>query len=330
MKIIFPVLMLVAVIGTIPLNARAETTYAERLGWPAGTKVAIFHADDAGMSHWSNAGIITAFEQGLLTSTSTMMPCPWVPEFAHYLEKHPDTDNGLHLTFTSEWTNYRWTPLAGQAAVPGLTDKEGCLWDNVPLVVQHASPDEFETELRAQIARARRMGIPITHLDTHMGTVFATPEFFARYVKVGIEEHIPIMLPGGHLQYASQNDAEAVKKLRGSGMVEKVWNAGLPVIDDVLTTIYDWKTYPEKKKNFIAALRNQKPGITQYILHCTEPNEAFSYISSSGSTRAGDLKLMLDPDVKKVVQEEHIVLTTWRELARRRAAMNSATLNNQK
>ena len=36
-------------------DAQAQT-FAERLGWPEGTKAVIFHVDDAGMSHNSNMG----------------------------------------------------------------------------------------------------------------------------------------------------------------------------------------------------------------------------------------------------------------------------------
>ena len=35
-------------------------TYAERLGWPPGSRVVIFHVDDAGMSYDSNIGAIRA------------------------------------------------------------------------------------------------------------------------------------------------------------------------------------------------------------------------------------------------------------------------------
>ena len=121
------------------------------------------------------------------------MPCPWVPGFAKYLKEHPDLDAGLHLTLTSEWDDYRWGPLSGQPAVPGLVDQEGALWPSVRDVVSHASADEIEMEIRAQLKRARDMGIEPTHLDSHMGTLFATPEFLARYIKVGAENGIPVM-----------------------------------------------------------------------------------------------------------------------------------------
>src|SRR4030042_1703428 len=116
--------------GSAGLQGR-ETTYAERLGWPAGTKAVIFHVDDAGMSHDSNLGRIKGAEGGVATSTSIMMPCPWVPQMAAYLKEHPQVDAGIHLTLTAEWKNYRWGPVAGKPAVPGLTDPQGCLWHRV-------------------------------------------------------------------------------------------------------------------------------------------------------------------------------------------------------
>src|SRR5215813_305181 len=102
-----------------------EATYAERLGYAKGARVLILHVDDVGMSFDSNQGAIEAMSKGAATSCSVMMPCPWVPAYVHYLKKNPQTDAGLHLTLTSEWTEYRWAPLAGKAAVPGLVDEEG-------------------------------------------------------------------------------------------------------------------------------------------------------------------------------------------------------------
>lgn len=293
-----------------------EPTYAERLGWPKGARVVIFHCDDAGMSHSSNRGAIEALEYGIVTSVSTMMPCGWVPEFAAYLKDHPEVDNGLHLTLNSEWENYRWLPVAGRAAVPSLADEQGCLWDNVRQVAEYGTADDVETEIRAQIERAERMGMPITHIDSHMGTLFAREDFFERYMRIGIEKQIPILMIGGHMNYARDEDAEAISTIRG--LAEKTWAAGLPVIDDIHTGTYGFRDFKTKRAEVIRVLRTLKPGITEIIMHCTRPTDEFQHISTSGPTRLADLKVMTDRKVKRVIEQEGIILTTWRELKQRR------------
>ncbi|MBW7992782.1 MAG: ChbG/HpnK family deacetylase [Planctomycetes bacterium] len=309
------VLLLSAIFMRLDVTIARETTYAERLGWPSGTKVVIFHVDDVGMSHNSNMGAIKSVEDGIATSLSIMMPCPWVPEYAAHLKAHPNTDAGVHLTLTAEWKNYRWGPVVGKPAVPGLVDSGGYLWKNVPDVVAHATADEFETEIRAQIDKAMSMGIEPTHLDSHMGTCFV-PQFIDRYVKVGIEKKIPILIFGGHMQYIG-DEVGSLRPLVNS-IAEKVWKAGLPVIDDLVTKPTRAKNYKDKKNELITLLRDMKPGITQIIVHCTVQTEVFSHISGSGANREAELRLLTDPDIKKFIESEGIILTTWRDLKKRR------------
>ena len=61
-----------------------------------------------------------------------------------------------------------------------------------------------------------------------------------------------------------------------------------------------------------------QPGVTEVILHCTDPSDVFEHITTSGETRKGDLLAMLDPKLKAYIKNEGIVLTTWRELSERR------------
>jgi predicted glycoside hydrolase/deacetylase ChbG (UPF0249 family) len=294
-----------------------DVTYAERLGWPAGTKVVIFHVDDAGMSYDSNKGAILALEAGVATSTSVMMPCPWVPEFAAFLKEHPEVDAGLHLTLNAEWKDYRWGPVAGKPAVPGLVDEQGCLWSDVADVARHASVDEFETEIRAQIDKALALGLHPTHLDTHMGTCFEQP-FTERYIRVGVEKQIPILAIGGHMQYVSAEFGPFKPLIRL--LAEKVWKAGLPVIDDLVTQPTQGPEYEQRRQQLFKLLRDMKPGVTQIIVHCTATTEVFRHISSSGPAREAELRLMTDPEVRAFVKDQGIVLTTWRELKQRRDA----------
>ena len=296
-------------------NLRAEKTFAERLGWKPQDVVIVVHVDDMGMSHSSNLGGIESVEKGVATSWSVMMPCPWVPEIAKYLKQHPDVDSGLHLTLTSEWSLYRWPPLAGKPKVTGLVDPEGCLWHEVEQVAAHATPDEIEAEIRAQVDRAEGLGIPMTHLDSHMGTLFARPDYFERFVKVGAEKGIPILAIGGNGPCALKENPEVAGKLRP--WIPKIWNAGLPVIDDLHTDSYVWKP-EEKTAKFIALLGELKPGVTEIIFHASIPTDDFPLITSSSAARLADTRALTDPTVKQLIQERGIILTTWKELKERR------------
>ncbi|WP_266367961.1 polysaccharide deacetylase family protein [Tellurirhabdus rosea] len=304
-------------------------TYAERLGFPKGKKVVILHVDDAGMSYEANQGTLKSMQNGIATSTSVMMPCAWVPQFMEQVQKNPSLDVGVHLTMTSEWNPYRWFPLVGKDKAPGLYDEQGGFWHSVAQVVEHAKPDEVEAEMRAQIARYRQFGVQPTHLDSHMGTLFEMP-FLPRYVKVGIEEKIPILFPGGHATLISSINRvpEALRPMLKQ-IGEQLWNAGLPVLDDLDGTSYSWKMpagtpvtdeslQKFKTQKFIELLQSCKPGITYIIMHSADAGAHFDQISNSGQTRRGDMLAMLDPALKAYIQKEGIILTTWRELSERR------------
>lgn len=180
--------------------------------------------------------------------------------FRAFLKKNPQTDAGLHLTLTSEWSEYRWPSLSGKSAAPGLTDTEGAMWPSVEDVIKHASADEVEKEIRAQIDRARSMGFEPTHFDTHMGTLLATPAFTERYIKLGIEMQIPVMIPAGHsfLIQKQMNLPEAqLQQMQEIG--KTLWNAGLPVLDDLHTKAMSGKSL-EALGRTIKNYRLLKPG----------------------------------------------------------------------
>ena len=294
-------------------------TYAEKLGWSAGSRVLILHVDDAGMSHESNQGALRALRDGAANSVSVMMPTPWVSEFVQIIKAHPDMDAGLHLTLNAEWNLYRWGPLAGKPAVGSLVDSEGALWPRVEDVVKHGQVEHVAAEIAAQLDRARTMGFEPTHFDSHMGTLFATPEFLQAYIQLGVRHQIPVMFPGGHNHYARQDYGERADEL-ALNTGRALWEAGLPVLDDLHNSSYGW-TRDEKVANYVAAIKGLQPGVTMMIMHCSTESDNFPHISTSGPTRYGDLDAMLAPEVREVLVAENIVLTTWRELMQRRRSL---------
>ena len=354
MKKFFLTLSLVGL--AIYVFAQEAKTYAEKLGWPKGAKVLILHVDDAGMSHDSDEGVEKATGEGVATSTSVMMPCPWVPEIVKYIKENPKLDAGLHLTLTSEWDNYRWGPLAGKTNVPGLVDKQGCLYPSVVAVYFNASPDEVDKEIRAQLDRALAMGFKPTHLDSHMGTLFAKDAFMEKYLKLGIEKQIPVMFPGGDdLFYRAEAKAATIADLKKQGKYTDgmnipdpapltkakeigtmLWKNGLPVLDDLHNSSYDWvmpdiehKTDAEIQKwytdHYIESIGRLSPGLTMVIMHCTNPSPMFKYICDDTQKRKGDMLAMLDPRLRSFLTKNGYILTTWRELMERRQKAGNAS-----
>ncbi|MEX2513918.1 MAG: polysaccharide deacetylase family protein [Cyclobacteriaceae bacterium] len=340
------VILLLNLLLTQVLFSQSETTYAEKLGFPSGVRVVIFHVDDAGMSYESNQGTIRSIEDGVATSCSIMMPCPWSASFVRYAIKEP-MDAGLHLTLTSEWKDYRWPPLAGKNEVPGLVDQEGALWPSVQEVVKNASPEEVEKEIRAQIERAITLGLKPTHLDSHMGTLFYHPPFLERYIKVGVEYGLPVMFPGGNNKLLEQSMKDnMIKNLKREGKYKegtklpaiemliqapdigkKIWEAGLPVLDDLHTTSGNWKPTDNpsdqewakyKVAQFKEVLSQMEPGLAMIIVHSIGDKETFDRISGSGGSRYADMMAMTDPKLMDYLEAEGIILTTWQELMRRR------------
>jgi len=348
-------IFLTALLVGFTIYSFAQTkTYAEKLGWPKGAKVLILHVDDAGMSHDSDEGVEKATGQGVATSTSVMMPCPWVPEIVKYIKDHPDLDAGLHLTLTSEWGVYRWGPLAGKTNVPGLVDKQGCLYPSVEAVYFSATADEVDKEIRAQLDRALAIGFKPTHLDSHMGTLFAKPAFLEKYINLGIEKKIPVMLPGGEDNFyreEAKNATMAQLKKDGKyteGMTipepaeltkarelgDVVWKGGLPVLDDLDNSSYDWvmpdidkATDKELQKwytdHYIENFDRFSPGLTMVLMHCTQPSPQFKNICNEGQKRKGDLLAMTDPRLKAYLKQKGFILTTWKEIMERRGKVRN-------
>jgi predicted glycoside hydrolase/deacetylase ChbG (UPF0249 family) len=161
---------------------------------PANARWLVIHADDFGMSHSVNRATMQAFENHWITSASILVPCPWFPEAAKFAREHPEADLGIHLALNSEWTSLRWGPVAPRDRVPSLLDADGYFPLVETQVVEKARAPEVETELVAQIDRARSLGVNVTHFDAHMGTLLRSPDLFGTLLKVSETYRMPIRL----------------------------------------------------------------------------------------------------------------------------------------
>ena len=270
------------------------------------------HADDAGMCHSVNLATIEALQGGLVSSASIMTPCPWFLEFAAWAGTHPEMDLGLHLTLNSEWEHYRWGPVAPAERVKGLVDPQGCLWPDVRSAATNAEPGEVETELRAQIARARKAGVKFTHLDTHMGAVFARADYFEVYTRLAREAGVPCMLP--------RPTAEAAANLKGYGvtaaMLEQKAAEGFVMVDRLATGVRG-RTVEERHAAYREFLGKLQPGVTKLIVHLAKDDAEIRGITGAWEQRWADFLFFTGPEARRMMSEHGIRTVTYRELATR-------------
>ena len=303
-KFTFPLLMFTSLLAFAPMTVSAQTL-ADHLGYPAGTKLIIVHADDLGETHAVNAAAIKSLEAGSVNSASLMVPCPWFPEMADYAKSHPSADFGLHLTVTSERVYYRWGSVAPADKVPSMLDRDGYFhhdWEHN----QHIDPKEVETELRAQIERALAMGVHPTHLDSHQYRLIMNgKELFDAMLRVAHDYKLPIF-------------------------VNKDWFADHPYLqeslgpDDIVldhTVTIEPDVSPEKWADFyIAALKSLKPGVTEFVIHPGFDNEELRAATRERSTwgsawRQRDFDFFNSNQFRQILVQQNIKLITWRELA---------------
>jgi predicted glycoside hydrolase/deacetylase ChbG (UPF0249 family) len=153
----------------------------------------ILRLDDIGMNHSLNMAMQEVAQRGIPFSTSVLFVGPWYQEAVEILRKYPNVSVGVHLALNSEWKNYRWGPVLGQAAVPSLVDSVGYFRPSVEeFLGSHYDLGEVERELSAQVERALKSGLKIDYVDYHMGTAVSTPELRGVVERVAKKYHLGI------------------------------------------------------------------------------------------------------------------------------------------
>ena len=304
-----------AFLAVIAASGYAQTqpakTTAARLGQGGDVKLLMVHADDAGMCHSVNMATSEALLSGAVQSASVMMPCPWVSEMADFARQHPDLDIGLHLTLTSEWKYYRWRPVAPPEKVKGLLDPDGYMWHDVRSVATHASAAEIETELRAQIERARHFGIQFTHVDTHMGTVYARPDYFDVYTRVAREAGVPCMIPRPTPEAAAELSQYPIT----AAMLEAKERDGFVLLDRLVTGV-PGGTLEERRESYRQLLGKLKPGVTKLIVHLAKDDPEIRAVSNAWQQRWADFQFWTGSDARALRADAGVRPVTYRELGK--------------
>lgn len=160
---------------------------------------AVINADDFGFSPAVNQAIITAYREGILTSTSLMVTGAAAESAIELAHQHPNLGVGLHLVLVSGRS------VLPPAQIPHLVDATGefphsSLQAGLTYQFNRSARGQLELEIRAQLEKFRQTGLSLTHVDGHKH-LHCHPVVIDILVSLASEFNIPLIrLPQEELQ----------------------------------------------------------------------------------------------------------------------------------
>jgi predicted glycoside hydrolase/deacetylase ChbG (UPF0249 family) len=154
------------------------------------SKQLIVNADDFGRTLGISQGILRAYREGIVTSTTAMMNIPGIEESLRLARQESGLGLGVHLVFTA------WRPLLPPTQVPSLVDPAGMFWraDAWQTRLDRIDLNELWAEWQAQIAHFRTLAGEPDHLDCHH-FIHVYPPIFELYLKLARRENLPARVP---------------------------------------------------------------------------------------------------------------------------------------
>jgi hypothetical protein len=289
----------------------AANAAPKKLGYSEQDRLVIIHTDDIGMCQASLQAFSDLWEFGTISSGAVMVPCPWFPATAEYCRAHPDVDMGVHTTLNAEWEGYRWGPLSTTDETSGLLDADGYFHRRQPAVMAGATPEAVHMEITAQVTRAARAGIDVTHMDAHMLTALL-PRLAPAYVEVARQVRVPIMFPSSSLAGALGSRFGTETALGLQRLAAGLEAEGFPLVDGFASMPLSGPS--DRLDAARQALKHLRPGITHFALHPSTDTPELRAICSDWPSRVADYRTFMSADLKSFIQNEGIHVIGYRAL----------------
>lgn len=267
------------------------------LGYPDDARLLIINADDFGRSHASNEATLRALQDGVVSSTTLMVPCSWALHAMQLLLEHPDLSFGVHLTVVCDVPHYRCRPLTSRDKVPSLVDESGFFYmeDRILQWLAQVKLSELETEFRAQIEAVLAAGLSPTHLDWHCLSNGGRADIFELTVKLAQEYGLAVRV-------FDQSTSEALQQ------------KALPTNDHDVLDSYRLAIV-EKSAHYAQLLRDLPSGLSEWAVHPALGTPEMQAIEpESWQVRQSDFAFLISQEARSIIERERIVLLSYQPL----------------
>lgn len=264
----------------------------------------IVNADDFGLSMPLSTGIVTAHREGIVTSTSFMVPTDNFSQSCELLKETPDLDIGVHLVAVGGGRSVL-PPSQVRSLLPH-GDRFPASWKSfaVRLALGQIHMRELSMEFEAQIRRLLDNGITPTHCDSHQH-IHLFPRVAECIVDIAHRYDIPFVR-------APRGITPGVRTMGinffSGRLTEKAREIAVPSYG------FDFSGHLDRK-SFLRLLdalcSDDSPAIGEIITHPGFHTDDVSW----GYEWEGELSLLTDPSLREEMKKRGVVLTSYRALS---------------
>ncbi|MCA9838758.1 MAG: ChbG/HpnK family deacetylase [Trueperaceae bacterium] len=276
-------------------------------------KQLIVNADDLGMSQGINRGILEAHIEGIVSSSTAIVNLPASKAGIKLAQAEaPALGLGLHFNLTYG------QPILKAREVPSLVRSNG---DFVSLarglsLYHHWRPKDIAAELSAQFERfTEYAGCLPDHLDSHQLVCSLSAECREVILDIAETYHLPVRQGGRYLysrfeeQFASWGSlpktiAPSLFKRYPLKRHSHIFDRDHPSPDHFE---YGFHNTRATVTQLLDILENLPEGLTELVCHPGYPDiESDAY-----AHRELELNSLKDPQVKALIEAQHITLSTF-------------------
>jgi hopanoid biosynthesis associated protein HpnK len=286
----------------------------------------IVNADDFGFTRGVNAGIVRAFEAGILTSATIMANGDAFTEAIDLAQANPLLGVGCHLAAVGGH------PVAPAREIPSLVDSDGQLPRTLTalmkkLVRGQVQVADIEREFRAQVERVVRAGLRPTHLDSHKHS-HTQPAVMQALARVAVEFGIPAIRNPFERVFAHARMGSAARTKRAVYLKQYAMSAAVALHARRFRQIArthglqtpDWffgvRLTGLLDAEAIASVIARLPeGTTELMCHPAIYDDELERAGTRlKQARARELDALIDPRVVRCIHEQEVKLISYREL----------------
>jgi predicted glycoside hydrolase/deacetylase ChbG (UPF0249 family) len=248
----------------------------------------IVNADDFGRTRGVNSGVLEAHLFGIVTSATVMVLEPAAEEgVSEALRRAPNLSFGLHFVLTGGGL-----PASSLDRVPSLL-ADGRFPKSAAELPPTLAEDEISRELEAQIFLFEKMvGRPPTHLDSHHHSALH-PSIQPVFAEAARIRKIPVRASSG----------AARESLRA---------AGVRTPDRFIDAFFGDGATAEALRAIFRSLADGETG--ELMCHPGHADDRLVSGSSYARERERELALLCDPELRTLLLQQRIELTSFRQL----------------